>query len=121
MQLKLNVVFAAAAAVFAGTVGAPDVRANLSNQYNTGAWTFGTITRYIKGQQDPGATRRVGGYALNDVYATVKAPWNGDFTIGVNNVGNRYPELVAFDGRPWNFYLYDAYGRTVYLRYTQSF
>ncbi|AXA83397.1 TonB-dependent receptor [Lysobacter oculi] len=105
----------------AGTVGAPDVRANLSNQYNTGAWTFGTITRYIKGQQDPGATRRVGGYTLNDVYATVKAPWNGDFTIGVNNVGNRYPQLYSYDGRPWNFNLYDAYGRTIYLRYTQKF
>lgn len=105
----------------AGTVGAPDVRANLSNQYNTGAWTFGTITRYIKGQQDPGATRRVGGYTLNDVYATVKAPWNGDFTVGVNNVGNRYPQLYSYDGRPWNFNLYDAYGRTIYFRYTQKF
>ena len=42
-------------------------------------------------------------------------------TIGATNVGDRYPELTAFDGRPWNFYLYDAYGRTTYFRYTQTF
>ena len=28
---------------------------------------------------------------------------------------------VGYDGRPFNFYLYDAYGRTTYFRYTQSF
>lgn len=105
----------------AGTVGAPEIRANLSNQYNIGAWTLGTITRYIDGQQDPGAATGVASYTLNDIYATVKAPWNGDFTVGVNNVGNRYPQLYSFDGRPWNFNLYDAYGRTVYFRYTQKF
>ena len=42
-------------------------------------------------------------------------------SLGVNNVGDRYPELVGYDNRPWNFYLYDAYGRTTYLRYTQKF
>ena len=103
----------------AGTLGYPELRATLNNQYNTGAWTFGTITRYIAGQED--STGQVGGYTLNDLYVNVKAPWNGDFTVGVNNVGNRYPELVNYDGRPWNFNLYDAYGRTVYFRYTQKF
>lgn len=105
----------------AGSQGAPDTRANLANTFSVGAWTFGTITRYIKGQQDPGETTRTGGYTLNDVYANVKAPWNGDVTIGVNNAGNRFPQLIGYDGRPWNFNLYDAYGRTVYMRYTQRF
>ena len=109
-----------------GWLGAPQMRANLSNQYTIGALTVGTITRYIEGQQNPKTALtpnppRVGGYTLNDIYGTIKAPWNGDFTLGVNNVGNRYPELVGYDGRPWNFNLYDAYGRTVYFRYTQRF
>lgn len=103
----------------AGTLGAPDTRANLINTFTTGDWTFGHSTNYIKGQED--STGRVGGYALNNLYVNWKAPWNGAVTVGVNNVGNRYPELVGYDGRPWNFYLYDAYGRTVYFRYSQQF
>ena len=50
-----------------------------------------------------------------------RTPWRGTITMGATNVGDRYPELVAFNGRPFNFNLYDAYGRTTYLRYTQAF
>lgn len=105
----------------AGSIGAPQTRVNLANQYNSGPWTLGTITRYIEGQDEIGGDGRVGGYTLNDVYVKMQTPWNGDFTIGANNIGNRYPQLYGYDGRPWNFYLYDAYGRTVYFRYTQKF
>jgi len=31
------------------------------------------------------------------------------------------PELISFNGRPFNFFLYDAYGRTPYVRYEQRF
>ena len=64
---------------------------------------------------------QVGGYATNDLQFTWNAPWNAKIALGATNIGDRYPELVPFDGRPWNFYLYDAYGRTVYFRYTQTF
>jgi len=68
-----------------------------------------------------GAGTRVGSYATNDVAFTYNAPWNASVTLGATNIGDRYPELVGYDNRPWNFYLYDAYGRTVYFRYTQKF
>jgi hypothetical protein len=29
--------------------------------------------------------------------------------------------LVAYSGRNFNFYLYDSYGRQVYVRYDQKF
>ncbi|HRF83455.1 MAG: TonB-dependent receptor [Xanthomonadales bacterium] len=111
---------------YAGRLGSPDLRANLSNDWSFGDWTFTWNVNYIDGQQNPRSSSgapgaRVGGYATNDMQVAWQAPWNGKVAIGAMNVGNRYPELVAFDGRPWNFYLYDAYGRTVYLRYTQSF
>ena len=115
-----------------GMVGQPDVRAGLRN-----TWTYGDLSvnwniNYIGDQQNSsvaptygflagGTNTRVGGYATNDVAVTYNAPWNGSVTLGVNNIGDRYPELVSYDGRPWNFYLYDAYGRTVYMRYTQKF
>lgn len=103
----------------AGTMGLPDMRATLTNTYNVGDWTFGTSHNYIKGQSD--STGTVGGYTLNNVFTTWNAPWNATVQVGVNNLGDRYPELVGYGGRPWNFYLYDAYGRTVYFRYTQRF
>jgi len=95
--------------------GYPDRRASLYNTWTIGDFTVGLNTNFI-GKHGP-----VGGYATNDVQLSWKAPWNGTLTVGATNVGDRYPELVAFDGRPWNFYLYDAYGRTTYLRYTQTF
>ena len=52
---------------------------------------------------------------------TYRAPWEGSITVGVNNTGDRYPDLMEVRGRPWNFELYDAYGRTLYFRYAQSF
>ncbi len=111
---------------YIGRMGSPQLRANLSNDWSLGDFTFTWNTNYIDGQQNPttasgAAGTRVGGYATNDVQVAWQAPWNGKVAFGAMNVGNRYPELKAFDGRPWNFYLYDAYGRTVYLRYTQSF
>ena len=51
-------------------------------------------------------------------YAT---PWNGKIMLGINNFTNKMPELLSYDGRPFNFNLYDAYGRTPYVRYEQRF
>lgn len=105
---------------YSGLLGYPDLRANLGNDWAFGDWNFTWNINYIAGQESS-ATSQVGGYATNDVQVSWSAPWNGKIAVGATNVGDRYPELVAFDGRPWNFYLYDAYGRTVYLRYTQTF
>ncbi len=105
---------------FAGYMGTPDTRANLQNMWSFGDFDVNWNINYIKGQSTPGG-RSVGGYATNDLQIGWNAPWNGKLSIGATNVGDRYPELVNYDGRPWNFYLYDAYGRTTYVRYTQSF
>ncbi|KAF1703475.1 TonB-dependent receptor plug domain-containing protein [Pseudoxanthomonas kaohsiungensis] len=104
---------------YAGLPGYPELRANLANDWAYGDWNFTWNVNYIEGQSD--SDSNVGGYATNDVQVAWSAPWNGKIAVGATNVGDRYPELVPFDGRPWNFYLYDAYGRTVYLRYTQTF
>ncbi|MET0656007.1 MAG: TonB-dependent receptor [Pseudoxanthomonas sp.] len=115
-----------------GMVGQPDLRGGLRNTWSFGDLSVNWNINYIDAQQNSsvaptygflagGTNTRVGGYATNDVAVTYNAPWNGAITLGVNNIGDRYPELVSYDGRPWNFYLYDAYGRTVYMRYTQKF
>src|SRR3546814_12421336 len=60
-------------------------------------------------------------YLTHDLQASVELQWNAKFTLGVNNVTDKMPELIGYDGRPFNFYLYDAYGRTPYLRSVQRF
>ncbi len=116
-----------------GWVTSPDLRGSLRNTWSYGDFTVNWNINYIGDQENPrttpadygdiaaGAGTRVGSYATNDVAFTYNAPWNASVTLGATNIGDRYPELVGYDNRPWNFYLYDAYGRTVYFRYTQKF
>ena len=101
-------------------LGTPETRATLLNNWTYGDFTVGWNVNYI-GPNGSNDGNKVGGYATNDVQLSWKAPWNATLAIGATNVGDRYPELTAYDGRPWNFYLYDAYGRTTYFRYTQTF
>ena len=95
--------------------GAPDKRATLANTWEYGDFSVGFNTNFIGSHGDYSS------YATNDVQFTYKTPWNARISVGATNVGDRYPELIAYDGRPWNFYLYDAYGRTTYFRYIQTF
>ncbi|UWX04365.1 hypothetical protein H1235_04480 [Pseudoxanthomonas sp. NC8] len=105
-----------------GRLGYPDLRSSLANDWTLGDWAFLWNINYIAGRKS--RTRPPSrSVATPPTMSRVawSAPWNGKVAIGATNVGDRYPELVAYDGRPWNFYLYDAYGRTIYLRYTQTF
>ncbi|TYT26012.1 TonB-dependent receptor [Luteimonas viscosa] len=115
-----------------GWVTAPDTRASLRNTWSWGELSANWNVNYIGDQQNPGtvpafgflaggANTRVGSYTTHDVSASYEMPWNGTVTLGVNNAGDKYPQLVGFENRPWNFDLYDAYGRTVYFRYAQRF
>ena len=98
-----------------GFEGTPDLRATLANTWQYGDFTVGFNTNFIGDHGD------LGGYATNDVQFSYKTPWNARISVGATNVGDRYPVLNSYDGRPWNFYLYDAYGRTTYFRYVQTF
>ncbi|MFT5995142.1 MAG: iron complex outermembrane receptor protein, partial [Gammaproteobacteria bacterium] len=56
-----------------------------------------------------------------DLQVNYNASWNAKITIGASNLTGKEPPLFGFDGRDYNFNLYDGYGRVVYARYTQSF
>ena len=107
---------------FAGRFGTPDLRATLQNNWTFGDFNAAWNINYI-GDQTNNTTvaSTIGGYATNDLQLSWNAPWNGTISIGATNIGNRYPPLKPYDGRPFNFYLYDSYGRTTYFRYTQTF
>lgn len=99
--------------------GFPAIRATLNNTWKYGDFTMGANVRYI------GSNGRGSNYTQSfttyDLMAAYETPWNAKITLGVNNVSDKMPERIAYDGRPFNFYLYDAYGRTPYIRYEQRF
>ena len=103
----------------AGTQGFPSIRATLNNNWNRGDWNFGYNVRYIGSNGSGNSYTRH--FTTHDLQASVELPWKSKVTLGINNVTDKMPELKGYDGRPFNFYLYDAYGRTPYVRYEQRF
>jgi len=99
----------------AGINGFPKVRATWSNAWSRGDWSANLAARYI------GPNGDYSHYTTYDANVGIELPWNAKATVGVNNLSNKMPEMIGYDGRPFNFYLYDAYGRTPYIRYEQRF
>jgi iron complex outermembrane receptor protein len=103
-----------------GILSFPEFRATLLNTWEVSDFAFNWNLRHIDGH----GTQRFQTYSsqtLHDLQVSWNTPWNGVLAVGVNNVENELPELIAVDGRNFDFALYDAYGRTPYLRYTQKF
>ena len=101
-----------------GLEGLPEYRATLSNVWSYGDFNVVYNLRYI---HDNGP---IPSQTLNDLQGNWNAPWNGKITLGVTNLEDELPYLgpgASFGSRNFNFALYDGYGRTTYLRYTQSF
>ena len=95
--------------------GNPELRGAFRNSWSKGDFAVTWNANHI------GKNAEWSSYTTHDVQLSWNAPWNATFVVGATNVGDRYPELRNFDGRPFNFFLYDAYGRTPYIRYTQRF
>lgn len=102
-----------------GLQGFPRGRVSFNNTWNRGDWTVGYNARYISSNGTE--TKYTPHFLTHDVQLSYATPWNGKIMVGVNNFTNKMPELISYDGRPFNFYLYDAYGRTPYVRYEQRF
>ena len=114
--------------------GLPEMRAALNTLYSYGDFSFAWNASLI-GEQfdnvtvdgDTGAvtskTGHVPTWVTHDFQANYHAPWNGKFTLGVQNAFEKYPpiRIGAFGSRQYDFNLYDGYGRVTYFRYTQTF
>ena len=62
-----------------------------------------------------------GTYFTHDIQFTYSTPWNGKVALGALNFTNKDPRLDSAYTPGYNNSLYQAYGRQVYMRYTQSF
>jgi iron complex outermembrane receptor protein len=104
----------------AGTQALPEDRFVLQNNWTMGPFDASWNVNYI-GKNGSGAdsTRA---YTTHDVQVSWSPPIKGaKLTLGMLNATDKRPQLVSYDGRNFNFYLYDSYGRQPYIRYTQSF
>lgn len=106
---------------FAGTQGLPEDRFVLSNNWELGDFDVSWNVNYIgENGEDARATKA---YTTHDLQVN----WTPGFlkgaklTVGALNLTDERPELIRYDGRNFNFYLYDSYGRQPYVRFTQKF
>lgn len=108
----------------------PKARASLNTEWTWGDFNFAWNANYIHGVTSSAAQlgdtdypARLPSWTTHDLQASWSAPWNGRFTLGVQNIADKGPVIDPYDpsGRGFDFALYDQYGRTPYFRYTQTF
>lgn len=104
---------------FNGSFGQPKQRVVFANRWERGdlglAWNVNFIAK--NGEADSG--NYAPGYTTHDVQAKWKTPIKGStLTVGIVNVFEKFPALVGspYDQKPFNYYLYDMYGRQFYVR-----
>jgi iron complex outermembrane receptor protein len=101
------------------TAGVPEYRWNWNTDYKWQQFAVAWNQTYIAGQS--GAADDAAWWT-HDLQVNYDMPFNaGLLTVGVMNVTDEQPPAYAYDGRPYNFYLYNAYGQTPYVRYTLKF
>lgn len=106
----------------AGSAGLPRWRAALNSEYRIGDFAFAWVMNYIDDQNDSlDNSGPLPSWTTHDLQANWYTPWNGQITVGVDNVANKDPVLDNGELRAFNFNLYDGYGRIPYVRYKQNF
>jgi iron complex outermembrane receptor protein len=103
-----------------GTLGLPENRATLGNQWHLGDFAAAWNVNYI-GSNGTVASRTADSYVTHDIQGTWTILKNTKLVAGVVNLSGKMPKLVAYDGRNFNFYLYDSYGRQPYVRLDHKF
>jgi iron complex outermembrane receptor protein len=125
---------------YIGTSGNPEWRASLNTRWELGDWSFawtinmiaytpGYYVEYYDGSyscsdlKEWGYTKDCSGaYVTHDVQLSYNAPWNGTITLGARNLTDKDPVYDAgYAPTNFNSYLYNGYGRQLYVRYTQNF
>ena len=106
-----------------GNPDRPQFRIRLSNVYEVGQFAFTWNINYIASQFETVVggvgEGRIPNWTTHDLQATWYASWDGRLTAGAQNVLDELPKV---DGSgSYQYGLYNAYGRVLYLRYTQTF
>ncbi|WP_374673621.1 TonB-dependent receptor [Ideonella sp.] len=108
-----------------GDQGLPTDRITLANRWSMGDFDVSWNVNYIgqNGEDSPTVKRDTDPYTTHDLQLNYSPSFlkGAKFTIGAINVTDEQPQQIRYDGRPFNFNLYDSYGRQAYVRVTQKF
>ncbi|MBH9551716.1 TonB-dependent receptor plug domain-containing protein [Inhella gelatinilytica] len=105
---------------YVGVFGLPSTRVALANGWSMGAFSAVWNINMI-GQNGSGALD-VNEYITHDLQGTWNTPLKGtSLTLGVINVENKQPQRISTSSKPFNYSLYDAYGRQVQLTLKAKF
>lgn len=108
-----------------GLPAVPEYRATLNNSWKMDALSVALNGNHIAAQdKDQTQATRVPSYTTWDVQVGYELPVLGgaELAVGAINVFGKEPSnKSAFDGRDYNFYLYDQYGTQPYVKFTQKF
>ena len=93
----------------------------LGSSWTRGDYDFTWNINYI-GKNGTGI-RETASYVTHDMQFSFSPSFlkGAKFSVGALNIGDKQPQLIRYDGRNFNFYLYDSYGRQAYVRYVQKF
>lgn len=105
-----------------GDFAQPKDRVQLNNAWNLGAYDVSYNVNMI-GKNGDKEERYAGTYVTHDLQATYSPSFLKGFkvSLGALNIGNKMPALVGYSNKPFNYDLYDAYGRQAYVRLEQRF
>ncbi|WP_133180393.1 TonB-dependent receptor plug domain-containing protein [Shewanella decolorationis] len=105
--------------------GLPQQRISLSNVYTVSdfdfAWNINLVGDQYEDVVNGVQEGHIGSWVTHDIQVTYSTPWNSKLSVGAENVFEKYPQLIGYDGREYNYNLYNGWGRVVYARFTQSF
>jgi len=108
-----------------GQPSVPQYRATLGNTWKMDRMAVAFNGSHIAGQdEDQTQATAVPSYTTWDVQLAYELPVLGgaELAVGALNVFGKEPSnKSAFDGRDYNFYLYDQYGTQPYVKFTQKF
>ncbi|MCE2659933.1 MAG: TonB-dependent receptor, partial [Rubrivivax sp.] len=105
-----------------GDQGVPKYRIGVGNTWSYQRISANLALDHIAAQPGlAGFEPSTKAYTTADIALTYRHPTKTQITVGMRNLEGKLPELLSYDGRPWNFNLYDGLGRTVYFRLKQEF
>jgi outer membrane receptor protein involved in Fe transport len=115
---------------YSGLQDYPELRGNISVDWNYDNWSAAWTTYYISsqnsGNEEYGVDylKDIPSYVKHNVQVSYTHPWNGSITLGVNNLFDKEAPNWYNDGydfRDANTGLYDVLGRTLYVTVNQKF
>lgn len=107
---------------FKGTFGSPKDRVALNNTWSLGQFDVAYNINVI-GKNGNRDELYVPGYVIHDLQVTYAPTFAKGLklSLGMVNAFNKLPVLVSDTSKPFNYDLYDAYGRQAYVKLEQKF